>query len=163
RPARAELSGIDVGFLDRLLGGGWDGTRGRPRSANGASSLHLIWDVPAGRWVGAEATLEVIDRPSTRDLHFWALQVPCADRGRRFGGAHLGLQWYDAHPGSTAVNWGGYHEGGGELDGSRSPLPSATGNVNTRDYAWMPGVPYTLRVTRSPDAAPDGGAAWRGS
>ena len=26
----------------------WDGTRGRPTSSNGASSLHLIWDAPAG-------------------------------------------------------------------------------------------------------------------
>ena len=156
----------------------WDGTAGAPRSANGASSFHLPWVVPQGDWVAAEAVLEVLEAPAVPALHFWALQVSFTDRGRDGGGAHLGLQWYPAHPGSTAANWGGYRAGGGELPGSVSELASATGNVNTRDFPWQPRRPYRLRVSRAgpagPDstgsgsadpgsAGPDGGAtAWRG-
>ena len=82
------------------------------------------------------------------ELYFWALQVTFAQGGRRFGGAHLGLQWHPRHPGSTAVNWGGYAAAGGELDGSTSALPSALGNPNTRDLTWEPHRPYRLAVTR---------------
>lgn len=148
----------------RRLGQGprWDGTTGRPRSANGASSFHLAWEVPSGSWVGAEATLEVVRAPSVPKLVFWALQVSFVDRGRSGGGAHLGLQWYPAHPGSTAVNWGGYGPDGTELDGGPSPLPSATGNPNTRDLAWRVHRPYRLRITRSERPAATGLVAWRG-
>lgn len=142
---------------------GGDGRTGPPRSSNGASSHHLVWEVPAGSWVGAEATLEVVESPTVPRLHFWALQVGMEDRGRRGGGAHLGLQWHRPHPGSTAVNWGGYGPDGAELAGSTSPLPSATGNPNTRDLPWLPGRPYRLAVGPSPVPAPDGTAAWRGT
>ncbi len=142
-------------------GGGFDGTRGRPRSGNGASSFHLVWVVPEGPWVEAEAALEVVEPPSTPDLVFWALQASFVDPpslgGRRHGGGHLGLQWYAAHPGSTAVNWGGYGPDGRELSGSPSSLPSATGNRNTRDFAWRAGRRYRLGIA----AAPTGG--WRGT
>jgi hypothetical protein len=96
-------------------------------------------------------------------LYFWALQVDFVDpAGRPAGGAHLGLQWHPGHPGSTAVNWGGYRAGGGELEGSLSALPSAMTNVNTRDFAWREGTPYRLSITQAPGA--DGATAltpWR--
>lgn len=142
-------------------GGTFDGTRGRPRSANGASSSHLVWLVPDGPWVEAEAVLEVVEVPSVPALVFWALQASFADPpsagGRRHGGGHLGLQWYPAHPGSTAVNWGGYDAGGRELPGSPSALPSATGNPNTRDLPWRPARPYRLGI------APGPGGGWQGT
>jgi hypothetical protein len=140
----------------------WDGTVGTPRSANAASSFHLFWDAPAGEWVGAEATLEIASPPEVPALYFWALQVSFVDQGRAGGGAHLGLQWYPPHPGSTAVNWGGYAPDGHELEGSRSALPSATGNVNTRDFPWRPGVGYRLAVTRVDAIDGDHRYAWRG-
>ena len=146
----------------------WDGTTGAPRSANGASSFHLFWDVPpssAGtRWIGAEATIEVAEPPTVPKLYFWALQVSMTDeRGRDGGGAHFGLQWISSHPGGTAVNWGGYRPGGGELDGSVSALPSGAGNANTRDFVWRAHQPYRYRVVLDDrQAAPPGLHAWRG-
>jgi hypothetical protein len=147
----------------------WDGTSGRPRSSNGASSLHLGWDAPEpvadDPWVAADAVLEVRSPPEVLALYFWALQASFTDRGRHGGAGHLGLQWYPAHPGSTAVNWGGYGPDGRELDGSVSPLPSATGNPNTRDYSWSPATPYRLRIERvDPDPAePTSTRCWRGT
>ena len=156
-----------MGWLSRLVGGGdrptWDGTTGRPTSSNGASSLHLFWTVPPSRpSVAVEAVVEVLEPPTVPALFFWALQVNVAGPKGDGGGAHLGLQWFDRHPGSTAVNWGGYRSGGGELDGSRSALPSAAGNVNTRDYAWVPRRRYRLRVEHA-GPGPNGTTAWRGS
>ena len=101
-------------------------------------------------------------------LYFWALQASFVDRGRDGGAGHLGLQWHPDHPGSTAVNWGGYDATGRELSGSAATLPSALDNPNTRDLAWSPGVAYRLgirRVTEAESAAggvPDGLVAWRG-
>ena len=131
-------------------------TRGEPRSANGASSLHLWWDLP-GAFREVAVTLEVLLPPAVPRLYFWALQVSFTDGRRVAGAAHLGLQSHPGHPGGTAVNWGGYRSGGGELDGSPSSLPSALDNPNTRDYDWKPGRAYRLRVT------PAGEAGWRGA
>jgi hypothetical protein len=135
-----------------------DRTRGRPASANRASSFHLRWGgLPAGvPMVAAEAVLEIVEPPQVAELYFWALQVTFTDRGRRYGGGHLGLQWHPQYPGSTAVNWGGYAASGGELSGSISALPSALGNLNTRDLAWEPGRRHRLTVTR-------GEAGWTGA
>jgi hypothetical protein len=95
-------------------------------------------------------TLLVEAAPPVSDLYFWALQASFTDgANRHHGGGHLGLQWYRPHPGSRAVNWGGYGPDGGILDGSTSPLPSATGNPNTRDLWWDPGQPYTLAIERA--------------
>jgi hypothetical protein len=156
-----------VGFLDRLRAGfraarPWDGLSGRPPSGNGASSLHLVWQAPPGDWVTAEATLEILEPPAVDKLYFWAMQVSFHDRGRQGGAGHIGLQWHGAHPGGTAVNWGGYGPDGVELRGSPSPLPSATGNVNTRDYAWLPNRAYRLRVSWAPEPGPRGRSSWRG-
>ncbi len=120
--------------------------RGRPTSANGASSFHLWWQPspPPARMV--EVDVEIVQPPGTADLVFWALQISFADGSLRRGGAHVGLQWHRAHPGGTAVNWGGYRDGGGELDGTESSLPSATHNPNTRDYPWRAERVYTLSV-----------------
>lgn len=150
--------------LGRLLGSG-DRTSGVPPSANGASSFHLAWELPAGPFSTAAVDLEVLEPPTVPRLYFWAMQVDWVDgRGRRAGGAHLGLQWHPDHPGSTAVNWGGYDHRGVELGGGVSPLPSATSNANTRDLAWEPGVPYRLTVARAADRDPgDGTAAWAGT
>ena len=121
-------------------------TSGFPTSPNRASSMHLHWDPPPAPALEVSAVLEIVEPPVVPHLYFWALQASFVDRGRRYGGAHLGLQWYDRHPGSTAVNWGGYRDGAGELEGEASRLPSATGNPNTRDYAWRPRTPYRLRI-----------------
>ena len=142
--------------------GGGPRATGNPPSANGASSFHLRWDLHDDA-VAAEVTLEVLEGPTVDRLYFWALQTDFGDeRGRRAGGAHLGLQWYRLHPGSTAVNWGGYDPSGRELAGTTSALPSAPGNVNTRDFAWRPRTPYRLAV----QLVGSGGAAgpsWRGA
>jgi hypothetical protein len=131
--------------------------RGYPTSSNGASSMHLHWDPAPSPCLEVAATLEIVEAPVVRSLYFWALQASFLDHGRRVGGAHLGLQWYDRHPGGTAVNWGGYRDGGGELEGDGSLLPSATGNPNTRDYAWRPNVRYRLQISG------DGDGLWTGS
>jgi hypothetical protein len=132
-------------------------TTGYPTSSNRASSMHLHWDPAPSPVREVTATLEIVEAPMVDELYFWALQVSFVERGRRVGAAHLGLQWYRLHPGGTAVNWGGYRDGAGELDGDESALPSATGNPNTRDYAWRPRTPYRLRITG------DGDGWWTGS
>lgn len=154
------------GFLSRVLrrlsntdhlagprtGGSRQGQRrvtGPPTSSNGASSFHLSWEVPPEPLTEVRADLEIVERPSVAQLYFWALQVNFVDRangGVGRGGAHAGLQHHPAYPEHGAVNWGGYHNGGGELDGTESDLPSALNNVNTRNYRWAAGVPYRIRV-----------------
>ena len=91
-------------------------------------------------------TIQVVEPPTVPELYFWALQVSFLDGPEVEGAAHLGLQWHPHHPGSTAVNWGGYRSGGGILEGSESALPSALDNPHTRDYPWRGGDPYRLRV-----------------
>jgi hypothetical protein len=145
-------------------GGGAAGQRvsGYPTSSNRASSLHLAWEMPArtGPVVAVAVDLFVEAVPPVDELYFWALQASFQDAaGRRHGGAHLGLQWYAPHPGSRAVNWGGYAPGGGILPGSESALPSASDNPNTRDLWWEPGVAHTLAI----GPAPGGGGGWAGS
>jgi hypothetical protein len=133
---------------------------GYPTSSNRASSLHLRWELPpgAGPVVSASVALTVEAGPAVPDLYFWALQASFTDgANRRHGGGHLGLQWHRPHPGSRAVNWGGYGPDGRVLDGSSSPLPSTTGNPNTRDLWWDPGRPYMLTIEH---AAGDG---WAGA
>jgi hypothetical protein len=133
---------------------------GYPTSSNRASSLHLRWELPPnpGALVAASVALVVEAEPLVPDLYFWALQASFTDgAGRHHGGGHLGLQWHRQHPGSRAVNWGGYGPGGQVLEGSASPLPSATGNPNTRDLWWEPGQTRTLTIER----AVDGG--WAGT
>ena len=136
--------------------------RGRPTSANGASSFHLWWVLDAGEPVTeVAATLEVLEPPSVSRLYFWALQASFGDADGPRGGGHLGLQWWAARPPGRYVNWGGYRggaEGGGELDGTPSALPSALASPNTRDYPWRAGRPYRLRIHPSPDGA----GLWRG-
>jgi hypothetical protein len=129
-------------------------TRGFPPSGNGASSFHLGWRLPAGAGhiVEAAVTLEVTRAPVVDHLYFWALQVSFPGAGA----AHLGLQWNAAFPGFGAVNWGGYASDGSLLPGTASPLPSALGDPNTRDYPWEPRHPYRLRVRRAGDGV------WRG-
>ncbi|MBX7159914.1 MAG: hypothetical protein K1X95_06435 [Acidimicrobiia bacterium] len=129
---------------------------GPPASSNGASSMHVHWDCPRGTTAVA-ATLEVVSPPAVASLYFWALQASFTGPGGRHEGAgHIGLQWYAAHPGSTAVNWGGYAADGAELDGSASTLASATANPNTRDFPWTPAHAYRLRISAA------GPGRWRG-
>lgn len=118
---------------------------GPPTSSNGASSMHVHW---RARAEAVEATLQVVSPPVVARLYFWALQASFTGAGGRHEGAgHLGLQWYPAHPGSTALNWGGYSAAGAELEGTASTLASATGNPNTRDFAWTPAHTYRLRIS----------------
>lgn len=164
-------------FIERLVGSpltpsGQGGPRvsGPPPSGNGASSFHLSWEAPPVPLVGAEVTIEVIEPPTVDQLYFWALQVNFERGGGRVGGAHFGLQYHPSYPDAGAVNWGGYADAGGELDGSTSELPSALGNVNTRTYRWEPGRRYRYRIGRAPESeagpdAVDGQSSnrWRGS
>lgn len=127
---------------------------GRPPSANGASSLHLIWEVPTDEeLVEASVSLTVPALPSVPRLYFWALQVSFPGGA----GAHLGLQWGADTPRRLRhVNWGGYGGSGAELSGGVSELPSSFANPNTRDFDWEPGRPYRLRISR----AAGGWAGW---
>lgn len=118
--------------------------RRRPRG-NGASSFHLWW-LDRGPFTAVEVTLAVEEPPAVPDLYFWALQVGFAGEEGSTGGAHLGLQWNPRHPGSTAVNWGGYTLGGELLEGTASLLPSRPSDPNTRDFPWRPGIAYRLRI-----------------
>jgi len=141
---------------------GRDRTDGEPRSANGASSLHLVWEIPQNPLIEVSATLEVLQPPSVGRLYFFALQVSFATERSLRGGAHLGLQWNPKFPGSTAANWGGYEPGGGLLSGAPSSLPSSRNDPNTRDFPWREGRRYRLRVAPFPDA-PGDLHAWRGT
>ncbi|HVE47855.1 MAG TPA: hypothetical protein VNA57_14045 [Acidimicrobiales bacterium] len=134
-------------------------TSGEPGSANGASSFHLRWLIDGDEPLSeVSAVLEVVEPPAVDRLYFWALQVSFDGAGGEAGGAHIGLQWNRSHPGSRAVNWGGYGAGGRVLSGTTSPLPSQPRDPNTRDYPWQPHRPYLLRVHGAPGAA----GAWRG-
>lgn len=123
---------------------------GVPTSSNGASSMHVWWEhaeVTAPTVVAA--TLEIVEPPTVDHLYFWALQATFIDAtDRPVGVAHLGLQWYAAHPGHTAVNCGGYRpDERGELTAhAPSTLPSASGNPNTRDFTWRAHTPYRLAI-----------------
>lgn len=130
---------------------------GPPTSSNGASSFHLTWEVPPLPLAEVAVTFEVLEPPTVAELYFWALQVSFHDGPSRVGGAHFGLQYHPSYPANGAVNWGGYRDGGGELAGSGSALPSALDNPNTKTYAWAPGRRYRHRVHRSPERG------WRGS
>lgn len=120
---------------------------GTPPSGNGASSFHLFWEVPIpGPFREVRAVLEVTRPPAVPRLYFWALQVSFVDQGRDLGAGHTGLQWY-AGAGPGAVNWGGYHAGGGGvLPGTESALPPVDGNPHTRQFAWQPARRYGFRV-----------------
>lgn len=143
---------------------GHERTAGEPTSSNGASSLHLTWEIPQVPFTEVSAVLEILQPPLVPRLFFWALQVSFTSERMLRGGAHLGLQWHPRHPGSTAVNWGGYApaEVGGLLEGSVSSLPSARNNLNTRDFSWEAGRRYLLKVAPAPES-PAGMHSWRGS
>lgn len=133
--------------------------RGLPPSANGASSMHLWWEVRPGEPVmEVAATLEVLEPPVVPRLYFWAVQATFHDGRSATGAGHLGLQWGVGEAPRRCVNWGGYHAGGGELDGTVSALPATLGNPNTRDFPWAAGRPYRLRIRPSPA----GPGLWRG-
>lgn len=152
-----------MGFLDRLRTAlvtsptAQERTSGRPTSSNGASSMHARWvDVPSGA-TAVSARLSIEHPPQNNDLYFWALQGSFTTGETVHGAGHLGLQSISGHPSNSAINWGGYHQGGGELAGSESSLPSGRQNTNTRDYPWAAGESYTLTIERVGDAR------WRGS
>jgi hypothetical protein len=128
---------------------------GEPASSNGASSFHLVWNVPPIPLDEVSATFELLAEPSVSRLYFWALQVSFFEGRTQRGGAHLGLQWHPSYPGNRAVNWGGYGDAG-ELTGSPSSLRSTLENANTRDLRWETGTPYRLAIF-TPEAG-----LWRG-
>ncbi len=99
----------------------------------------------------------VVVPPTVPSLYFWALQASFGSNGNTLGAAHMGLQHHPRHPDSGAVNWGGYRNGGGQLEGSTSSLPSALNNLNSRDYRWRAGAPYRYRIAPSPERG------WRAS
>ena len=118
--------------------------------------MHLRWLDTPPEMVAVQVDLTITDPPTTSDLYFWALQASFLDADRSNGAGHLGLQSISGHPGNTAVNWGGYREGGGELPGTDSGLPSEKNNPHTRDFSWTPRTTYRLRIER-------GGTGWKGS
>ncbi len=82
---RARLLRTTVGRLQKS-----ERVSGRPTSANGASSFHLIWELPENLVLDEVAvTLHVPEVPVAPRLYFWALQVSFPGGS----GAHLGLQW----------------------------------------------------------------------
>jgi len=144
--------------------GGGPRVAGPPRSPTGASSFHLIWEMPrtapASHLVEVSVVLEVVVPPRVPSLYFWALQVDFEEDGLTWGGGHTGLQWNRRFPGNAAVNWGGYASqelGGAVLPGSEPVLRAFSGDPNTMAFDWRPGRPYSLRVYRSPEVA----EAWR--
>ncbi len=137
---------------------------GPPRSANGASSFHLIWQMPrtpdAARLVEVSVVFEVLVPPRVSSLYFWALQVDFEEDGLVWGGGHTGLQWNRRFPDHAALNWGGYatqERGGAVLPGTQPVLRAFAGDPNTVGFNWKAGRPYRLRVFRSPDLS----GAWR--
>jgi hypothetical protein len=135
------------------------GTVVEPRA--GSTSFHLWWTgIDSHEWVTeASVTLEVLQQPTARRLYFWAMQASFHDRFRRYGAAHIGLQWNPRHVGMTAVNWGGYSDPSivaSILEGSESPLPNSIDDRNTRDFAWTEGTRYRFHVFPSPERG------WRG-
>ena len=121
--------------------------------------MHCWWTLPSVPLRRIDVVCEVAVPPAVDALYFWALQATFVDdEGRDVGGAHLGLQWYTAHPGATAVNFGGYGADGRELAGTASALPSATGNPNTRDFAWRPATAYRLTIDGRAGSVTDVGA-----
>lgn len=112
--------------------------------------MHLFWNIKSQPLAEVAATLEIIKPPTEPWLYFWALQASFRAGPRPLGAGHMGLQHHPSYPGSGAVNWGGYHHGGGELPGSHSPLGSTLGNPNTSNYRWQPGVQYRYRIHPSP-------------
>lgn len=130
-------------------------TTGLPTSSNGASSMHLTWPQSTRPTTKVSAIITIAKAPTVSRLYFWALQAEFLDAaGTTVGAAHLGLQWNPAHPGSTAVNFGGYTENSGgatELTGTESQLPSTPGNANTRDFAWVANRSYQLTISDAHD------------
>lgn len=117
-----------------------------------ASSFHAWWDTVIEDDVLHKeflVDLRVLKQPTVTDLYFWALQCSfLADMSTPVvvGGAHTGLQWNSAHPGSKAINWGGYDQYNVLLTGSVSSFPSTPANANTRDFTWIVGQTYRFRI-----------------
>ena len=160
---RAFTDSVAGGVTTAVTGGG-PRVAGPPRSPNGASSFHLIWEMPrtaaASLLVEVSVVLEVVVPPRVASLYFWALQVDFEEDGLDWGGAHTGLQWNRRFPGNAAVNWGGYaaqDRGGAILEGTEPLLPAFSGDPNTMAYGWRPGRSYRFRIHRSPDLP----GAWR--
>src|SRR5262245_62655011 len=137
----------------------WIATAGSSGGGGSGGGFHLWWKgVPADEpIVACSVVLEVVEPPTVAALYFWALQASFLDAtGRSYGAAHTGLQWNPRHPGSRAVNWGGYAQAADVtsiLEGSDSPLPGIPGDRNTRNFAWREQVPYRFTIHR-------GAAGW---
>ncbi|MGZ8755783.1 MAG: hypothetical protein ACXW15_11410 [Acidimicrobiia bacterium] len=144
------------GSIARFLSAMKSRDSGEPASSNGASSFHVVWNVPSEPLAEVSATFQLLAAPAVPRLYFWALQVSFLEGSIPRGGAHLGLQWHPSYPAHRAVNWGGYGEVG-ELEGSVSSLPSTLGNVNTRDFLWATGVAYRFTISSPEDGR------WRGT
>jgi hypothetical protein len=149
-----------MGWRERLgLSSARSDTRveGRPPSGNGASSFHLFWQLPPHEPLcEVSATFELLNEPLRDRLYFWALQAGFADGDRAYGGAHFGFQWHPDYPDMRAVCWGGYKNGGGELDGGPTSFPSIDGNPNVCGYQWTTGQRWRWRIRRIDD-----GGVWR--
>lgn len=143
-------------LVDRVRGDAYT-----PSKAGGG--FHLWWQgMPTAEdpdpMVSVSATLEVLRPPEVAKLYFWALQATfCDEHGTPLGAAHAGLQWNPRHPGSRAVNWGGYRTNGASnetLTGTVSKLEGIPGDVNTYNFPWKPNRPYRFDIERS-------GIGWR--
>jgi hypothetical protein len=147
-------SGRSVGFWQRLTGrdrGAGDTSLDSKREGG---AFHLWWEgLPRdAQFVEASVTLEVTQAPTATILYFWALQASFSDNaGRQLGAAHTGLQWNPRHPGSTAINWGGYASppANAVFEGSPPSLPGFPDDPNTRDFHWEVGERYRFTIARS--------------
>lgn len=127
------------------------GVLGKPQSGNGASSFHLYWKCPNVAYLQVNATITVTNPPTVPKLYFWALQVNFESDNRKQGGAHFGLQHHSQYQNNGAINWGGYFDLGGELEGTTSNLKSDLNNVNTRNYQWQSNIAYEYKIQKTSD------------
>jgi PKD repeat protein len=148
-----------------------------PADSPGASSFHLWWHNMNNTYDEVSVKIRVTDPPVGDPLYFWALQVEFTDSDddEILSGAHVGLQSWNGsdYPNGRAVNWGGYISDAGqaqfgpglpsELVGSTSDLPSAEGNVNTRNYNWSSAKTYRLHIFKvaNEPGQPAGTTRWR--
>lgn len=143
------LGGSNVGASDPTR------TTGQPPSQNQASSQYLIFDPE----YGAELTvnLEVLATPSQTRMINWIIQTDFTnDSDIVVGSGFLGLRYDPVFPNSHAVLASASSAlDGSDLTGPTSALPSITGEPAVRNFDWVTGRRYLLRIY------PYSGFQWR--
>lgn len=125
--------------------------------------MYLTWHSPGVYTDEVSVDLTVLEDvdPSETSFVYWALQVNFVEANGQTsrGAAHVGLMYNAGYTASNkhAVNWGGYDDyhptesfPDNIFEGSISDLPSEVGDENTRDFDYVVGRRYRLRVFKSP-------------